>query len=401
MKNVKLGDIATIYNGNSINKAVKKEKYMKDVPGWNYIGTKDVGFDGNITYNTGVIIPYSENGFRLAPSGSVFVCSEGGSAGKKTAIVKEEVCFGNKLFAIVNEKKIYNEKYIYYYTRYEKFREQFKILATSLMGGITAKNFSMIEIPFCDLEEQEYIVSKIEELFSELDAGIMLLRTLKEQLTVYRQAVLKESFSKVGNNKRRLEELCDFITKGTTPKKDKMSRGQGDIPFIKVYNLTFNNTLDFSVDPTFVDEETHKGFLARSIVYPGDVLMNIVGPPMGKVSIVPSTYPEWNINQAIARFRCHDELNNKYLAYFLGYAQTVESMKKKAKATAGQFNLTLEICRDIYIPLPERDVQEYIVYEIENKLSKCEKIDVTIDMALQQAEAMRQSILKEAFEGRL
>ena len=114
MKTVKLGDIATIYNGNSINKTVKKQKYMNDVPGWNYIGTKDVDFDGTITYDTGVIIPYTEERFKLAPSGSVFVCSEGGSAGKKTAIVKRDVCFGNKLFAIVNDKNLFDERYVYF-----------------------------------------------------------------------------------------------------------------------------------------------------------------------------------------------------------------------------------------------------------------------------------------------
>ena len=122
---------------------------------------------------------------------------------------------------------------------------------------------------------------------------------------------------------------------------------------------------------------------------------------MGKVSIAPNTYPEWNINQAIARFRCNDMLNNKYLAYFLGYAGTVEKMKSKAKATAGQFNLTLEICRDIVIPLPSLETQNQAVYEIETKLSQCEQIQRTVDTALQQAEAMRQSILKQAFEGRL
>ena len=129
--------------------------------------------------------------------------------------------------------------------------------------------------------------------------------------------------------------------------------------------------------------------------------MNIVGPPMGKVSIVPDTYPEWNINQAIARFRCLDRLYNKYLAYFLGRSDTVEKMKSKAKATAGQFNLTLEICRDIQIPVPPIEEQKKVVYNIETKLSQQQKISDTVDLALQQAEAMRQSILKKAFEGQL
>ena len=63
----KLSDIAVIYNGNSINKKVKQEKYMNNVPGWNYIGTKDVDFYGTVTYKTGVIIPFSEMKFKTTP----------------------------------------------------------------------------------------------------------------------------------------------------------------------------------------------------------------------------------------------------------------------------------------------------------------------------------------------
>lgn len=172
------------------------------------------------------------------------------------------------------------------------------------------------------IEEQKRIVARIEELFSELDNGVDTLQKTKQQLAVYRQAVLKNAFS--GNwQYHRAEELCYFITKGTTPKKNEQLT-TGEIPFIKVYNLTFDTSLDFTIDPTYISSETHNGFLSRSIVYPGDVLLNIVGPPMGKVSIVPDTHSEWNINQAIARFRCKDGLYNKYLAYFLGFAPTVE-----------------------------------------------------------------------------
>lgn len=263
------------------------------------------------------------------------------------------------------------------------------------------QQFSKIRVRIPPIPEQQRIVSRIEELFSSLDNAVEPLQKTKEQLAMYRQAVLKEAFEKQEGTAERLADLCFFITKGTTPPKGKLIGFAGDIPFIKVYNLTFDNSLDFSIDPTFVDKETHQRFLARSVVYPGDVLMNIVGPPMGKVSIVPDTYPEWNINQAIARFRCKERLNNKYLAYYLGYGGTVEKMKKRAKATAGQFNLTLEICRDLTIIVPSLEDQEKIVFDIETRISQCQKIEQTVETALAQAEAMRQSILKKAFEGRL
>ena len=292
--------------------------------------------------------------------------------------------------------------FLFYYF----LRKQFQKDCINASQGVAQLNLStkwleQYPIPVLSLNEQKRIVARIEELFSELDNGVETLKKTKQQLAVYRQSVLKEAFSSSTASYRRLEDLCFFITKGTTPSKAAMTAGNGEIPFIKVYNLTFDNTLDFSIDPTFVDKDTHVGFLGRSIVYPGDVLMNIVGPPMGKVSIVPDLYSEWNINQAIARFRCMEGLYNKYLAYFLGYSDTVEKMKSKAKATAGQFNLTLEICRDIQIPIPSIEEQKKIVFDIETKLSQQQKIADTIELALQQAEAMRQSILKKAFEGEL
>ena len=198
----------------------------------------------------------------------------------------------------------------------------------------------------------------------------------------------------------RAEDISDFITKGTTPSKDKLFAGCGDIPFIKVYNLTKNGRLDFSIEPTFTDRETHNCFLARSKVYPDDVLMNIVGPPLGKVSIVPKTHQEWNINQAIVRFRsCF--LDSRYLSNYLLAKQTVIKMCGKAKATVGQFNLTLEICRDLLIPVCGQQEQEEILKLIDANLTHAEAMENEINLAVNKAEILRQSILKKAFSGQL
>jgi type I restriction enzyme S subunit len=72
---------------------------------------------------------------------------------------------------------------------------------------------------------------------------------------------------------------------------------------LKVYNLTFDGSLNHTYKPAFVSRETHDGELLRSQVVAGDVLINIVGPPLGQVSLLPAAMAEANINQAIARFR--------------------------------------------------------------------------------------------------
>ncbi len=195
-------------------------------------------------------------------------------------------------------------------------------------------------------------------------------------------------------------QISEFITKGTTPPGALMTQGLGDVPYIKVYNLTFDGTLDFATEPTFVPKSVHEQELARSLCRPGDVLMNIVGPPLGKVSIVPATFVEWNINQAIARYR-PVVLPARYLAYVLLGNQTQRWALKRAKATAGQLNLTLEIARDLPIPLAPLCEQERIVDSIEHYLSAATATLNTISTDVTRCTRLRQSILKWAFEGKL
>ncbi|PGH54275.1 hypothetical protein CRT60_31225 [Azospirillum palustre] len=197
------------------------------------------------------------------------------------------------------------------------------------------------------------------------------------------------------------EQICGFITKGTTPSRDKMSAEVGGVPYIKVYNLTFFGDLDFSVDPTFVPAEVHSGELARSKVLPGDVLMNIVGPPLGKVSIVPDSFPEWNINQAIAVFRCVPSLMKRFLMYYFLSNGLLFRANLLSKATAGQQNLTLEICRKLPVPLPPVAEQREIVNRIDKAFSAIEAVHTNVKIANSRLTTLDQSILAKAFRGQL
>ena len=303
-------------------------------------------------------------------------------------------------------QKNLNNGYLAYHLNSMRFVAYAMSKVTGDRPRIDFETMSAYELLLPPLAEQHRIVEKIDTLFSKLDKGVEMLKIIRQQLQTYRQAVLKWAFEgKLSNDTikdyGRLQDLCFFITKGTTPHKTVMTADYGDVPFIKVYNLTLTGELDFTINPTFVSHETHNGFLARSKIFPGDVLMNIVGPPLGKVSIAPNSHKEFNINQAIARFRCNDELYNKFLAYFLMYSGTIEMISKKSKATAGQLNLTLEICRDIEIPLLDISTQKKIVTEIESRLSVCDKLESIVDENLAKSESLRQSILKKAFSGQL
>jgi len=196
------------------------------------------------------------------------------------------------------------------------------------------------------------------------------------------------------------EQLCDFITKGTTPSKGLDGCGDKVIPFLRVTNLTDKGALDM-FDKVFVSEETHRGFLARSVVYPGDVLMNIVGPPLGQVSVVPKTFPEWNINQAIAIFRAVDGVLSGFLSLTLLSPPAQRWLKARSKTTAGQTNLTLEVCRSLPIPLPPQAEQVALIAVADEAIDRVAEQAMAIQISLQQSAAQRKNILQAAFSGQL
>jgi type I restriction enzyme S subunit len=129
--------------------------------------------------------------------------------------------------------------------------------------------------------------------------------------------------------------------------------------------------------------------------------MNIVGPPLGKVSVVPDTYPAWNMNQAIVLFRASGVVLSRYLAICLMSDEVLRWITRTAKATAGQFNISVGNSRLLPIPLPPLAEQEQIVALVEERLSQIDSAEKTIDAELIRSKRLRQSILKRAFEGKL
>ena len=162
----RLSQIANIYTGNSIGETEKQSKFT-DVIGRFYIGTKDVDFNNRINYDNGIAIPKQyETDFRLAPNNSILMCIEGGSAGRKIAILNQDVCFGNKLCCFAPFIGI--GKYMFYYLQSPSFIELFNLNKTGIIGGVSIAKVKELLIPLPPLNEQQRIVAQIERLFEQL-----------------------------------------------------------------------------------------------------------------------------------------------------------------------------------------------------------------------------------------
>ena len=257
------------------------------------------------------------------------------------------------------------------------------------------QQYSKIKVKIPSLPEQEHIVARIEELFSQLDSGVETLKKAKQQLAVYRQAVLKEAFSSAAV-KKPIREVSVLVTSGSRGwAKYYSSKGAR---FIRITDLT-RESIDLKNDNiqyVLLPEDTEG---KRSLLKPDDVLVSITAD-LGSIALIPASIGEAYINQHIAMIRFQNSRQGKYMAWYLksDYGQRDLLRNKRG---GGKLGLGLDDIRDTPVPVVDDDTANAILAQIEARMSVCDSIEQTIDAALQQADALRQSILKKAFEGSL
>lgn len=266
-----------------------------------------------------------------------------------------------------------------------------------------AKYFSGATIPhiyFKDygkeklLERTEKEQKSIAEILNKMDSLISLRKQQIAKLDELVKARFVEMFGDDIYPKVKVSRVCDFITKGTTPPNNLISEkySSDKVPYLKVYNLSFTGKLLFDTAPQYVPENIHNGVLARSKVYPNDVLMNIVGPPLGKFALVTDEFSEWNINQAIAIFRAKEKVNPKYLLFALMQPEVLKPFLRQAVGIR-QLNLSLAQCRDLEIPLPPLSFQNQFATFVE----RVDQQKQTVQQSLEKLELMKKALMQEYF----
>ena len=280
-------------------------------------------------------------------------------------------------------------KFLYYATQY---------LVLRLEDRGYARHYQYIEKKELDIPsipEQKRIVARIEELFSELDNGVETLRKTKQQLAVYRQAVLKDAFSHI-TEKKTIREMSSVVTSGSRGWAQYYS-DQG-AKFVRIGNLTRDRIrIDLS-DIQFVDlPDGAEG--KRTQLQPNDVLVSITAD-LGSIGLVPDDIGEAYVNQHIAMIRFNNPVQGELMAWYLRSDYGQKDLLKN-KRGGGKLGLGLDDIRDSRVPVISDTEAARILEVIEARLSVCDSIEKTVDTASKQAAAMRQSILKQAFEGRL
>ena len=295
-------------------------------------------------------------------------------------------------------KELVLPKYIYYQMQIINFDH-------STHKRYWIQQYSKIRISVPPLSEQERIVARIEELFSQLDAGVETLKKTKAQLTVYRQAVLKEAFNSAEVDCKMLP-IAEILTKtrkgmstgpfGTMIKKSH-HKATG-VPMLGIENIGRGQFVDGNkIYVTAEKAEELKAFSLRA----GDIIISRSGT-VGEICAVPERAEGSLLSTNLMRVSLDNTMirSDYFIALFQSKGIVLDQIKELCKGSTRDF-LNQTILKQIAFPVPSMEKQEEIVSIIEARMSVCDSIEQTVDTALQQAEAMRQSILKDAFEGKM
>lgn len=259
---------------------------------------------------------------------------------------------------------------------------------------------SLLEIPFPlpPLETQYAIVSKIEELFSELDKGIAELKTAQKQLKTYRQSVLKSAFEgKLTNENVKDGELPDGWERKTFNdvidiSKEKYKPNNSESKFYVGLEHIEKNLGVLTAECGFENIKTIKNKFNV-----GEILYGKLRPYLNKVYLAKENGV---CSTDILVLKTKKNCNAQFLTHLMLGVDFVNTMSENTSGV-NLPRVSTKFILEYPINLPPIEEQNRIVQEIESRLSVADKMEQSIQESLLKAEALRQSILKKAFCGEL
>jgi type I restriction enzyme, S subunit len=298
-----------------------------------------------------------------------------------------------------------------------------KAHGTAGLAHITKGKFEAAQILLPPINEQRRISQKVEELFSFLDAGVASLYAVQAQLKRYRQAVLKAALRGDltkdwrdihSRNLLSKEEYAKAIEKETSnskynqlikkteryfqkpPSAGELPESWLYIPLIKV--ATLHRGFDLPKD---MRKDGHYPVVASSSIVGYHNEAQIRGPgvvtgrsgTIGEVRFIESDF--WPLNTTL--FVCDFHGNDPKFVSILLQAMQI----KKFLSGTGVPTLNRNIVHPVQVPLPQLQEQKEIVAKVEELFSIAEKTDSSIHIINQQIDRLSQSILRNAFWGKL
>ncbi len=421
---VLLGDVADILNGFAFESA----KFSKD-DGFPLIRIRDIGESKTDAFYTGDF-----DKAYVVKAGDLLIGMDGDFNSARWA--GENALLNQRVCKVTLKTTNYHPKFLEYaLPGYLKAINDHTSAVT--VKHLSSRTVAEIPLPYPPLPEQERIVAKIEELFTQLEAGTAALKRVQVGLKRYKASVLKAAvegrLSNVGGHGvRPFSEESSPAQAGRTPS----ARTEGELPdgwrWTTVAELAANEPYSITDGPfgsklktehytdagprvirlqnigdgEFQDakahiSQSHFETLKRHRIYAGDLVIAGLGESLPRACIIPDYVGNAIVKADCIRFKPNPQIaDTKYLLFALN-SETVKKLVAKVVHGIGRPRMNQQEIKAIPIPLPPLAEQRRIVAEVERRLSVAQEVESVVAASLARAGRLRQSVLKSAFEGRL
>ena len=394
---MKIADFCKTASGGTPLKSNKEFYENGDIP-WllsGEVGTKDITQTKNYITKAGL---YGSSA-KIFPVNTVLIAMYGATAGE-VGILRCWASTNQAVCGIYPNDQVLPE-YLYYF--FLNIKELLVAQATgNAQPNISQQKIKNTEINLPLVPEQKRIVFILDQAFAEIDkARANAEQNLKNARELF-DSYLNQVFTQRGenwNNKKKLGDISELITKGTTPTSVGFKFTETGINFVKVESITSSGQFLQNKFAAITDECNES--LKRSQLKEGDVLFSIAGA-LGRTALVPLEILPANTNQALAIIRLKAEvlINKRYLLLALMTGDTMRQVEKH-RGGAAQQNLSLGQLKSFEIPLPTIPEQKRIVAIFEELKISLRKIEKVYEAKSSALDDLKTSILQKAFSGEL
>jgi type I restriction enzyme S subunit len=340
-------------------------------------------------------------------------------------------------------------KFLFYLVQSNDFIDEMcKCVQGALYPAVRPKDISSFDFFLPSSLAQQRIIAEIEKQFSRLDEAVANLKRVKANLKRYKAAVLKsavegkltkewrrqhpdvepadkllerileerrDNWQKRGKYKEpvgpdtsglpelpagwvwaSVEQLTCLVTSGSRGWGDSYSE-EGSI-FIRAQDIKTDSLVFENVARVIVSSSAEG---TRSAVSNNDILVTITGANVTKSAIVQGLEEQAFVSQHVALLKPCNASISAFLYFWIVSPANGRQQLEKCAYGAGKPGLSLVQIRSLLIALPPFTEQHQIVAEIERRLSIVAGAEAQVDANLRRADRLRQSILKQAFSGRL
>jgi type I restriction enzyme, S subunit len=392
-----LGELFEIVTGTTPSKS-KTEFYGDYMP---FIKPPEL-LGGLVEESADGLSELGSNQARVLPPESVLVSCIGKLG--KLGMNSSPVAFNQQINAIKPNYEIANPKFVFYYCMSNQFRDQLHGLASGTTVFMVNKTkFKGIKISLPSLNEQQRIVSVLDEAFKEVENRTSQIKMKLHNGKELFQSVAGNLFSTKGDSwkEEAIGKMCEILNGFAFKSKDTIN--QSTVQLVRMGNL-YQNQLNLNRTPVFYPEHFSIEF-DKYLLTEGDIIMSLTGT-VGKEDYgfairIPKTKRKLLLNQRIAKFHSfHESLDADYFLNFLKSKVFLDELYLTANGTR-QANLSTKKIKELTISYPSIIEQKTIVEKLDTLSNNVIQLEQNYRIELESLTEFKQSILQEAFNGTL